>query len=56
MIAWEEQLQRTPLEVEAQLSKFFETEGCTSNDVAIDSLHNPDLQVFMLGHVISYKL
>ena len=27
-----------------------------SNDVIIDSLHNPNLQVIVLGHVTPYKL
>ena len=47
---------RAPLEVKAQFAKVFETEDCASNDVIIDSLHNPDLQVIVLGHVTPYKL
>ena len=36
-----------PLQVKAQLYKFFEVEGCTLNDVIIDSLHSPDLSLLM---------
>lgn len=39
------------LEVMAQLCKYFETEGITSNDIIIDSLHNPDLSTIVVGHV-----
>ena len=50
IITWEQPLRKLwelfqPLEVKAQLYKFFETEGCTLNKPIIDSLHNPDLQV-----------
>ena len=41
---------------EGPVAKVFETEDCASNDVIIDSLHNPDLQVIVLGHVTPYKL
>ena len=56
IITWEEHLKKLrelfhPLEVKAQLHKFFETEGCTSNDVIVDSLHNPDLSVILVGHL-----
>ena len=36
-----------PLQVKAQLYKCFEIEGCTLNDVIIDSLHSPDLSLPM---------
>ena len=44
------------LEVKAQLYKYFETEGITSNDIIIDSLHNPDLSHIVVGYATSYKL
>ena len=42
------------LEIKAQFSKFFETEGCTSHDVL--STVNPDLSIVLVGHVKPYQI
>ena len=42
------------LEIKAQFSKFFETEGCTSHDVL--STVNPDLSIILVGHVKPYYI
>jgi len=42
------------LEIKAQFSKFFETEGCMSHDVL--STANPDLSIILVGHVKPYQI
>ena len=59
IITWKERLRKLwglfhPSEVKTQF-KFFETEGCTLNDILLTGLHHPDLSAILVGHVTPYK-